>query len=105
MKVMLVIMIIMTMMACELAVSRSGRTTGGLAHWHVTRSSTHVNVTTDKEWNSNVLKSDEVKCDVSIFANLKLSFLSGFPCFFFISVLLSLLWYITACVERGRWVG
>lgn len=53
------------------------KVTQRLTHRHVRRSSTRVNVIADKEWKCNVSKkSAELKCDVSIFTDLKLVFFS-----------------------------
>ncbi len=70
-----------------------------LTHRHVRHSSTRVNVITDKEWNSNVLKFAKVECDLSIFTNLKLSFVVVFFFNVFIIILLSLLWCIFGYLE------
>lgn len=53
---------------------------------------------TDKEWNYNVLKFAKVECDVSIFTNLKLSFLVVV----FIMILLRLLLCIFGYLGMGR---
>ena len=66
-----------------------------------------------KNGNSNVLKLAKVECDVSIFTNLKLSFLVVVFFHVFILILLSLLWCIFGFLEgedKGfkkleNWVG
>lgn len=89
------------MMDCELAAGRL-LVTQLLTHRHVRRSSTRVNVVMDKEWNSNVLKFAKVECDVSIFTNLKLSFLVVVFFNVYIVILLSLLWWIFWLSRGGR---
>ena len=79
----------------------------GLTQQHVRRSSTRekkqkkqTKKKRTKNGNSNVLKFAKAECDVSIFTNLKLSFLVVvFFLHVFILILLSLLWCIFGFLE------